>query len=93
MKAGRYGAALLLLAGLGWHGSAGATPPQNRQSVSDHPPMSSRCMAECNELAKVCEEHERLRPTCSVVDICFEEKAQCETLCRPRVMLNLRSAS
>lgn len=93
MEAVKYVAAILLLAGLGWHGSAGATPPQSRQSVSDHPPMSSRCMAKCNELEKVCEEHERLRPTCSVVDICSEEKAQCETLCRPRVMLEMRAGS
>ena len=93
MEAGRYGAALLLLAGLGGHGSADATPPQSRQSVDDRPPISTRCMARCNELEKVCEEHERLRPTCSVVDICFEEKSQCETLCRPRVKLNLRAGS
>ena len=93
MKAGRYGAALLLLAGLGGDGSAGATPPQSRSSVDDRPPISTRCMARCNELEKTCEEHERLRPSCSVVDICFEEKAQCETLCRPQVMSRPRAGS
>jgi hypothetical protein len=93
MEAGRYGAALFLLVGLSWHGPVGATSPQSRQSGDDRPPISTRCMAKCNELEKTCEEHERLHPTCSVVNICFEEKAQCETSCRPRVMLDLRAGS
>jgi hypothetical protein len=93
MRAGRYGVTLLLLAGLGWHGSADASPPQNKKSAEDRLPISTRCISRCNELEKTCEEHERIHPTCSVVDICFEEKAQCEALCRPRAMLKLRAGS
>jgi hypothetical protein len=87
MRADGYGAALLLLAVLGWNGPAGAaetTILQSRQLVDERPPMSTRCMARCDELERTCEEHERLRPTCSVVNICAEEKLQCEALCRPK---------
>ena len=96
MRASGYRVALLLIAVFGWHepaGAADATIVQGRQSIGDRPPISTRCLVKCDELEKTCEEHERLRPTCSVVDICFEEKAQCEALCRPRVMLNSRARS
>jgi hypothetical protein len=96
MRASRYGAALLLLTALVGYGRAGAADPsivQGRQSTSDRPPISSLCQVKCDELEKTCEEHERLSPTCSVVNICFEEKAQCEALCRPRVMLKSRARS
>ena len=96
MRASRYGAALLLFTALVGHGPARASDPsiaQGRQSTSDRPSISTRCQVKCDELEKACEEHERMRPTCSVVNICFEEKAQCEALCRPRVMLNARARS
>jgi hypothetical protein len=91
----RYGAALFLLAILGGFSPAvGAEPTApGRQSVGDRLPMSTRCTVKCDELAKTCEEHERLRPTCSVVNICLEEKLQCEAQCRPRATLNGRARS
>ena len=38
-----------------------------------------------------CEELEKRFPSCSVIDICFEEKLQCEALCRGSAMLTLRA--
>lgn len=89
MRADGWKAVLLLLAALGWHGPAvGAegSSVQDRKSADDRLPMSTRCTAKCDELVKQCEEHERLHPSCSVVNICFEEKLLCEALCRARAM-------
>jgi hypothetical protein len=85
MGAGRYGAALLLLAVVGWHGpagGAGATIVQGRQLADNRPPLSFTCIARCNVLKAECEELVKRFPSCSIVDICFEEKLQCEALCR-----------
>lgn len=64
-----------------------------RHMAGDQSPMPSRCSEKCEELKKSCDEHERLRPTCSVVNICVEEKIQCEAQCRPRALLNVRAGS
>jgi hypothetical protein len=40
-----------------------------------------------------CEELEKRFPSCSTSDICFEEKRQCETLCRGTAMLTPRVCS
>ena len=96
MKNAGSGAALFLftiLSAFGPAGGAEPSVPHGRQSIGDRPPMSKMCTVKCDELEKVCEEHERLRPTCSVVNICAEEKVQCERQCRPRAMLNVRIGS
>lgn len=95
MRAGGYGAALLLLAVLGWpgpSGEAGATS-QSRQPADNRLPASSRCIAKCNEMEMKCEELEKRFPSCSTIDICFEERRQCEVLCRGTAMLTLRVCS
>jgi len=94
MRAGGYGVALLLLAVLGWHGpagGAGTTIFQGRQAADTRLPASSRCIARCSEMEMKCEELEKRFPSCSVIDICFEEKLQCEALCRGSAMLTLRA--
>ena len=82
-----------LLAGMVWL----AEPKRAIFRVDDRPTIghriSTRCTVRCDELVKACEEHERLHPSCSVVNICFEEKLQCEALCRARAMLNSRVCS
>lgn len=96
MKNAGFGATLLLFAILGGFGPVDGAEPEvrhGRQPIGDRPPMSTMCAAKCNELEKTCEEHERLRPTCSVVNICVEEKLQCEAQCRPRAMLDVRIGS
>lgn len=96
MKNAGFGAALLLFAILGGFGPADGAEPEvlhGRQSIGDRPPMSTMCTVKCDELEKTCEDHERLRPTCSVVNICAEEKLQCEAQCRPRAILNERTGS
>jgi hypothetical protein len=83
--AGRYVAALLLLGVLCWHGpagGAGATIVQSRQLADNQAPLSSKCIARCNDLNVECEELVKRFPSCSVVDICFEERLQCEAQCR-----------
>jgi hypothetical protein len=85
MRAGRYGVALLLLAILGWHdpiGEADATIVRGRQLADKRLPASSTCIARCIELKTECEEIVKRFPSCSIVDICYEENLQCETLCR-----------
>jgi hypothetical protein len=85
MRARRYGIALLLLAVLAWHGpagGAGATIVRGRQLADNRPPASSACIARCSDAEAECEELVKRFPSCSVVDICFEEKLQCEALCR-----------
>jgi len=85
MRARRYGVALLLLTVLAWHGpagGAGATIVWGRRLADNRPPVSSACIARCNDLEAECEELLKQFPGCSVVDICFEEKLQCEALCR-----------
>jgi hypothetical protein len=96
MTSGGYGAALFLLAAFAWFGPADgaeATDVRSRQSAGDRLPMSTKCTVKCDELEKTCEEHERLHPSCSVVNICLEEKLQCEAQCRPRATLNGRVRS
>jgi hypothetical protein len=94
MRAGRCGAAVLLLSILGWHGSAaGMTVSEVRQSPITEVPATSMCLARCIRLEVQCEEYERLRPTCSTINICFEEKRQCDALCRARAMLSRRACA
>lgn len=53
-------------------------------------PESSRCMARCVEMERQCQELEKQFPTCSTIEICDEEKLQCEALCRFTAELGAR---
>lgn len=92
MRAGGQGAALVfLLALLGWAApavAAGTSAPQSRQPNMSRPPISSVCLAKCDELELACKAFENRHPTCSPNDICLDEKLECETQCRPRVDLD-----
>jgi hypothetical protein len=79
--ADRYVAALLLLGVVYWHGP-GAAIVQGRQLTDNRPPLSSKCIARYNALKAECEELVKRFPSCSIVDICFEERLQCEAQCR-----------
>jgi hypothetical protein len=93
MKAGQRAAAFALLALLGWSGpavAAGETEQkQSRPQIDSRLPLSSWCLAKCNELELACKALENRFPTCSPNDICLDEKQQCEAMCRPRVKLLL----
>jgi hypothetical protein len=94
MKARGHGGALLVLAVLGSHGSSwgtGSTTFQSRPPAELSLPASSRCIARCTEMESKCEELEKRFPSCSTINICFEEKLQCEALCRGTAMLPLRT--
>lgn len=92
----RWNGTLFLLAMLGEFSptvAAEQTVILGRHMAGDQSQTPSRCSEKCDELKRTCDEHERLRPTCSVVNICVEEKIQCEAQCRPRAMLNVRTGS
>jgi hypothetical protein len=96
MKVRKHTWALALAAVLGWHqpaDGAGAAAPPGQQSEIDRPAASSRCLARCDEMEIKCNAWEKLYPTCSTVEICDEEKAQCEARCRVTGMADLRSCS
>jgi hypothetical protein len=85
MRAGRYGVGLFLLAVLGWQdpiGEADATIVRGRQLADKRLPASATCIARCMDLNRECEAIVKRFPSCSIVDICFEENLQCEALCR-----------
>ena len=88
MKAGSYGVVLLLLAVLAWHGpvsQAAPKTPRGPLAADGGPPMSSQCLAACNQLQQQCEEFEKRHPSCSTNNICYEENLQCEARCHATV--------
>jgi hypothetical protein len=95
MKVSNHTEALLLVAALGWAGAPTgvASATQSHQFDPDRLPTSSRCMAKCDEMERKCNAWERLYPTCSTVEICAEEKEQCEALCHIAAMATPRSCS
>lgn len=96
MRATGFTAALLLAAVLGWQGpagGAGATATPGQQSEIDKPAASSKCLAKCAEMERKCNVWEKLYPTCSTVEICDEEREQCEALCRVTASADLRMCS
>ena len=85
MKGTGYLAALLLMALSGSGGAwrdAAATAAQDRRLAQDSTAAFSGCMAKCGVMETKCVALEKLYPSCATVDICEEEKIQCETRCR-----------
>lgn len=96
MSANRFAGALVMMAMICWQGAAFAAPvntPRDQRQSATKPPASSICIARCAEMEARCEAYERESPSCGTADVCFEEREQCNALCRVTASLERRACS